>query len=121
MLASQSQQLHHAYSPGEIEALAALRGLQFATESGFENVVLEGDSQVLMFALQQEKAILTSDGLLIEDVCLCSRFFNQLRIYITLVSREKVIRLFMVLHVMHYTFQTLLRGHHLFFLYFRVI
>lgn len=99
MLASKSQQLHHAYSPGEIEALAAHRGLQFATELGFGNVMLEGDSQVLMFALQQEKAILTSDGSLIEDVCLCSRFFNQLRIYITLVLREKVIRLFMVLHV----------------------
>ena len=44
VLASQSQQLHHAYSLGEIEALAAHRGLQFATELGFENVVLEGVS-----------------------------------------------------------------------------
>ena len=44
VLAPQSQQLHQAYSPGEIEALVAHKGLQFATELGFENVVLEGDS-----------------------------------------------------------------------------
>ena len=31
-----------------------------------------------MSTLQQEKVILTSDGLSIEDVHLCSRFFNQL-------------------------------------------
>lgn len=40
--------------------------------------MLEGDSQVLMSALQQEKEFLTLDGLLIEDVRLYSRIFNQL-------------------------------------------
>lgn len=78
VLASQSQQLHQAYSTGEIEALTAHRGLQFATKLGFGSVVLEGDSQVLMSALQQEKEFLTLDGLLIEDVRFYSRLFNQL-------------------------------------------
>ena len=75
-----------------------------------------------MSALQQEKEILTLDGLLIEDVCLCSMFLNQL--HYSHVNRE-VIRLLMVLHNMLCIFRTLLCGwrmfHHLFFLYFRLI
>ena len=35
-----------------------------------------------MSALQQEKAIMTSDGLLIEDVRLYSWFFNQLHYFL---------------------------------------
>ena len=65
-----------------------------------------------MFDLQQEKAILTSDGLLIEDVCIYFRFFNQLHCsrFKKLVLRKKVIRLFMVLRDMLCIFQTLLCG-----------
>ena len=36
----------------EVEAMAARRALSLALETGFDRVVLEGDSQVLVTALQ---------------------------------------------------------------------
>ena len=51
MLASLSWQLSQVYSPLEIEVKAASSALQFAADLGFNQAVLESDSQVLMTAL----------------------------------------------------------------------
>ena len=48
VLASLSRQVSQAYNPLEIEAMAAVVVLWFASKLGFSQVVLEGDSQVLM-------------------------------------------------------------------------
>ena len=52
--------------------------LQFASDSGFTYAVLESDSQVLVNALCNDTIFLSSNGLLIEDIRLNARFFNQL-------------------------------------------
>ena len=62
------------YSINKDEALVAAKALQFAADIGINQVVLEGDSQVLMRALMT----LNPYGLSIEDVKLYSRIFNQL-------------------------------------------
>ena len=51
VLASISRQVSQVYSPLEIEAMAATIALRFAADLGFKQVILEGDSQVLMTAL----------------------------------------------------------------------
>nr|POE91171.1 hypothetical protein CFP56_51447 [Quercus suber] len=38
----------------EVEALVARRGLELAMETGFRNIVLESDSQILITALRDD-------------------------------------------------------------------
>ena len=54
VLASLFQQLDQAICPSGIEALAAHRGLQLASELGFGQVTLEGNAQVLKSTLQNK-------------------------------------------------------------------
>ncbi|XP_075645389.1 uncharacterized protein LOC142616414 [Castanea sativa] len=78
VLGSLSKQLPQAYIPLEIEAMAAATTLQFAMDLGFNHVVLESDSLVLVNALCYDTTLLSSNGLLMEDIRLQARFFNQL-------------------------------------------
>ena len=48
VLASLSKLLPQNHSPLKIEMLAASTAVQFASELGFSNIALEGDSHVLM-------------------------------------------------------------------------
>ena len=59
--------------------MAASATLRFASKLGFTQVVLEGDSQVLMIALINDSVFLSSDSLLIDDIRFATRFFIQLR------------------------------------------
>ena len=61
-----------------IEAKAASKALQFAANLGFNQVILEGDCQVLMKALKEDRIFLSTDGLFIDDVRFVARLFNQL-------------------------------------------
>ena len=62
-----------------IEAKAASKALQFAANLGFNQVIPEGDCQVLMKALKEDRIFLSTDGLFIDDVRFVARLFNQLR------------------------------------------
>ena len=79
VLASLSQLVSQVYNPLEIEALAAAAALRFALDLGFSQVVLEGDSQVLMEDLINDYKFLSSEGLLMDDTRTFARFFSQLR------------------------------------------
>ena len=91
VLDSVSQQLSQAYSPEDIKALAASKALHFASEIGCSQVVLDGDSQVLMTRLINDSEVLSTNGLLIADVRHFSSFYNELRYFHIL--KEKEIRL----------------------------
>ena len=86
VLGSLSKQLPQAYTPLEIEATAVATTLQFAMDLGFNHVVLESDSLVLVNALCNDTTLLSSNGLLIEAIRLQARFFNQL--HYSYVKRE---------------------------------
>ena len=86
VLGSLSKQLPQAYTPLEIEAMAAVTTLQFSSDLGFTYAVLESDSQVLVNALYNDIFFLSLNGLLIEDIRFNARFFNQL--HYSLVKRE---------------------------------
>ena len=79
VIASLSQLLPHEFQAVEIEALAAIRALEFALELGIAHVVLEGDSKVILDALAEEDVSLSSHGLLIADAKSLSHDFFQLR------------------------------------------
>ena len=49
----------------EVEALAANKALEFAQEMGLAEVVLEGDSSLVMAALNSKKPVLAPYGLMI--------------------------------------------------------
>ncbi|XP_065635520.1 uncharacterized protein LOC136070080 [Quercus suber] len=78
VLASLSEKLPRAYSPEEVETLVAARAFVFAREIGVDNVVLEGDSSILMSALRREDHDLSVSGLLVEDVQLLAGSFSKL-------------------------------------------
>lgn len=77
-MASLSQVLPQLHSPLEIEARATSSALQLAADLGFNWVVLEGDSQVLMHALADDTPFLSTVGLLIDDVRFNAALFTNL-------------------------------------------
>ena len=59
----------------EVETLAARRAVEFALELGFENIILEGDSEILIKILNRSSRSLASFGHIINDInFLASRF-----------------------------------------------
>ena len=78
VLASLSRILPRAHTSFEVEAMAAASALQLASDLGFQEVVLEGDCQVLMHALIHDSLFLSPNGLRIDAVRSNARYFNQL-------------------------------------------
>ena len=65
VLASVSQNIPLPHSVVNLETLAACRALEFSLELGFDKVVLEGDSLIVMSALRDPSPSLASFGLLV--------------------------------------------------------
>ena len=62
----------------EIEALVANKALEFAQEMGLSDVVLEGDSSLVMAALSSKDPGLAPYGLLLQDTLSLSSAFSKL-------------------------------------------
>ena len=75
MMASLSEVVPLPATVIEVETLAARRAVEFALELGFENIILEGDSDVLIKLLNSCSRSLAPFGHLINDIMfLASRF-----------------------------------------------
>ena len=72
------EKLNQAYKAEEIEALVALKALQFAFDLGFQNAILEGNSLGLIKALKAKDHNLSPWVLLVEDVKLVANNFVNL-------------------------------------------
>ena len=55
-------------SIADLEALACHKAVEFAAELGLQKVIFEGDSAMIISALNQDKATLSSFGVVIEDI-----------------------------------------------------
>ena len=64
--------------PIEIEALAAYKAIVFAKELGLSKVVLEGDSSIVMSALNSSNPELAPFGLLVQDTLIVAIGFSKL-------------------------------------------
>ena len=74
---SLSQKSPQAFAPLEVEALAAAWALEFAVELGITHAILEGDSLMLIQALENGCVVLSPCGLLLDDVRYRSNFFDS--------------------------------------------
>ena len=68
VMASLSERILLPSTVLEVEALAAGRGLELAVETGFRNIVLESDSQILITALREGSYSLSSFGHTVQDI-----------------------------------------------------
>ena len=67
VIASLVQQISQAYQAVEVEAMAASRALKFGLEFGIHWAILEGDSEVVLKALENEESRSVAYGLLLKD------------------------------------------------------
>ena len=75
VITSLAQRLSQAYKAIEVEAMAAIRALEFAGEIGVDRIMVEGDSTIVTKALKAKHPGLASNGLLIEDMRVLEKFF----------------------------------------------
>ena len=62
----------------EVEALAARRALKLALETGFQQITLEGDSQILISALVNNTHSLSSFGHILKDIQVLASCFSKI-------------------------------------------
>ena len=79
IIASCSKVVHQVLGVFDIEALAAVWALSFASNVGVRRAVFEGDSMAVISVLREEGKILLPYGLLLEDAKLLSQQFEELR------------------------------------------
>ena len=78
MIASLAQQLTQVYQVAEVEAMAAIRALQFGMEVGLTSVIVEGDCEMVVQALTEVDIGLSVYEQLAKDANLFSSFFSKL-------------------------------------------
>ena len=78
VIASMATWIPQQLWPVEIEALAASKALEFARELGIADAVLEGDSQVVIMALNSKNTVLAPFGSLVQDSLTLSTSFSKL-------------------------------------------
>ena len=78
VIATLAQQLPRAYQVAEIEAMAAIRALEFRIEVGVSSVIVEGDSELVLKALQHDNPSLASHELLLKDAGLFTCSYSKL-------------------------------------------
>ena len=77
VMASLSQRIPLPASVIEVEALAARRAMEFALELGFDDVILEGDSEVLVKTLKDGRNTLAHYGSLTADILFLTSHFSR--------------------------------------------
>ncbi|KAK9985249.1 hypothetical protein SO802_030200 [Lithocarpus litseifolius] len=75
---SLSKLVLQAYSPLEIEGMAAATALDFASDLGFQRAILETDSLVLVKALSDETEFFSTVGLVLDEIRQKVNFFDEL-------------------------------------------
>ena len=80
IMASLTQQIPLPTSVIEVEALAARRALEFALELGFDNITIEGDSELLIKNLKNGGSKLTHYGNIVADILFLLSHFSKANI-----------------------------------------
>ena len=77
-MASLTQQLPLPSTVIEVEVLAVRRAIEIALEIGFDNIILEGNSEILFKALKNGGRSLAQYGHLTQDILFLSSHFQLL-------------------------------------------
>ncbi|XP_050248699.1 uncharacterized protein LOC126695948 [Quercus robur] len=86
VMASLSQRIPLPTSVIEVKVFAARRAMEFALELGFDNVILEGDSEVLVKTLKDGRNTLAHYDNLIADILFLTSHFS--RVQFSFVRRQ---------------------------------
>ena len=78
VIASLIQQLDQAYQPVEVEAMVANKAVEFGSELGLHNAIIEGNSVVVAMALKCKEFGLAPYAHLLNDVSLFFGLYSQL-------------------------------------------
>ena len=78
-MVSLSQNIQLSNSVVEVEAMAANRAIELSSELGFDKIIFEGDSEIVIKALTEYSPSLASFGLLIKDAQVLVDRFNWVR------------------------------------------
>ena len=78
VMLSLSEKTSLPYTAIEVEALAARRALKLALETGFQQITLEGDSQILISALVNNTHSLSSFGHILKDIQFLASCFSKI-------------------------------------------
>ena len=81
VMASLTQEIPMPASVIEVEALAARRALELALELGFNDIILEGDSEILIKSLMNGGSELAHYGHLAADILFLLSHFSKSRLY----------------------------------------
>ena len=100
-MASMSQIIPLPLIVVELETLAAIKALEFATDLGLAPVVLEGDLEILTNALMDASLSLASFGLLIQDIKAYAEFFQY--ISFSHVRKGNIVAHILLRHACHVT------------------
>ena len=103
VISSCSKKFQQAFSSTGIEALVAASALSFAAYIGINKAILEGDSLVVIKALNKPDIPLSSIGHWIEDAKIYSNSFIHL--LSTLIQGDNKIVLLIIRQYMQLTFQ----------------
>nr|POF20217.1 hypothetical protein CFP56_36003 [Quercus suber] len=93
VLASLSRQIPLPATILEVETLAARRALEFVADIGVNRVILEGDSSILIKALQGRNHSLAQFGHIAKDVKYIASCLQHSRVVLALSLQESVSRL----------------------------
>ena len=86
IMASLSQRIPMSTSVTEVEALAARRAMELALELGFDNVILEGDSEILLKTPKTGGSTLAHFGNLTADILFLTSHFSK--VHLSFVRRQ---------------------------------
>ena len=79
VMVSLSQKTTLPFTAIEVEAMAARRALELALETRFQQIILEGDSQILLSALENNSHTLSNFGHLITDIHYLASCFSKIQ------------------------------------------
>ncbi|XP_075665085.1 uncharacterized protein LOC142634688 [Castanea sativa] len=79
IIASLTQRIPLPTSVIEVEAVAARRTLELALELSFDNIILEGDSEILIKILKAGGSSLAHFGNLIADILFLTSHFSKVK------------------------------------------
>ena len=79
VMVSHSQKTTLPITAIEVEAMATRRALELALETGFQQIILEGDSQILLSALENNSHTLSNFGHLITDIHYLASCFSKIQ------------------------------------------
>ena len=97
VMVSLSQKTMLPFTTIEVEAMVVLSALKLALETGFHQIILEGNSQILISALENNFHSLSNFGHIVKDIqylasCFSKIYYSHVRRHCNIITHSLVRR-----------------------------